>query len=131
MTIIKDKIKQYHRKKSQFQLIGGLLNLVVLFFVIWCSTVFLDMAFYFSVSTRWFVLIVNGGLSLFLFYRFFLLHVFSFYKTAKSENYINLTNEIGLNYQDVEDKLTNIYQLENLSVPKESNLGWLYQGMSL
>jgi uncharacterized protein DUF4175 len=120
MAIIKDKLKRYHYKKSILQISAGLLNLMVLLFIVWCSTVFLDMTFYFSEPTRWFVLIVNGGFSLFLFYRFFLVHILTFYQTAKTENYITLTNEIGLNYPEVEDKLTNIYQLENLSVPEYS-----------
>jgi len=120
MSILKNKIKQYHRKKAKLQFSGGLLNLIVLLSVVWCSTIFLDMAFYFSEATRWFVLIVNGGLSVFLFFRFFLRHIINFYLKSKNENYAVLTKEIGVNLSEIQDKLTNIYQLESLPVPDHS-----------
>jgi len=120
MSILKDKIKQYHREKAILQFSGGLLNLIVLLTVVWCSTIFLDMAFYFSEATRWFVLIVNGGLSIFLFFWFFLKHIIDYYLKSKNENYKGLTKEIGITFSDIQDKLTNIYQLENLPVPEDS-----------
>jgi hypothetical protein len=116
MTNINRKLKNYHKKKSILQLSAGLLNLLVLLSVIWSSTVFLDMTFYFSMSTRWFVLFVNGGLSLFLFYRLFLSHIIKFYLIEKNENYIEFTNEIGSNHPTLKDRLTNIYQLEKLTI---------------
>lgn len=120
MTVIKDKILRYHRKKTRLLLIGGVLNLLVLYSVIWCSTVFLDMAFYFSEATRWFVLFFNGGLSIFLLNKFLLIHIFQSYVMSNTENYVNLTKEIGNNYEEVQDKLTNIYQLENADIPNYS-----------
>ena len=120
MININEKLKYYHRKKTVLKISSGLLNLVVLLSIIWSSTLFLDMTFYFSIPTRWFVLFINGGLSIFLLFRLLLLPIINYYLTEKNENYFELTSEIGLNHPTLDDRLTNIYQLENLTIPEYS-----------
>lgn len=120
MTSILAKIKSYNKKKLIFQLSAGILNVIVMLSIIWISTVFVDMAFYFSVPSRWFVLILNVGLTLILVYIFFAKYLIKFLLINKKGNFKEITNEIGLKYPSLKDRLTNIYQLDNLTIPEYS-----------
>jgi len=120
MTNIYSKIKQFHRDKLLITTSAGIVNFILFFVIIWLSTLLVDVAFYFSKPTRWFVLILNGSLTIYFCYRLIVCHLINYLKTEKNGNYNEITREIGAYYPEIEDRLTNVYQLENDGIRRGS-----------
>ena len=112
------KIRSYLNKKLIFLTFSGIVNISILFIVIWLSTFIADHIFYFSVPARWFVLILNSSLSVYLVYRFLISGAFSVWKMKRTNNYTPVTNEIGKGISSIGDTLTNVYQLSRESDEK-------------
>jgi len=109
--VLQNKIALYLRKKIKYQLIAGVINVLVLLVIIWVSTFLADLVFYFSVPVRWFVLIVNSILTVYLIYIMIGQFIVQVWRLKKSADYTPLTKEIGATLPEIDDKLTNIYQL--------------------
>ena len=111
LHILDIKILSYLKKKLIFQASSGSVNIFVVLIIVWLSTFIADHIFYFSIPVRWFVLIVNCVLSVYLGYRFLIFGVLNTWRIKKSGDYTQLTREIGAGIPRLGDKLTNIYQL--------------------
>jgi len=121
-SVLEDKIYPYLNKKLLFLVASGIINLFILLIIIWLSSFIADHIFYFSIPVRWFVLIVNAMLSIYLTYRILLSGIIDIWKMKKSGNFTPLTREIGSGMSSVEDTLTNIYQLSRESDHKSKSL---------
>ena len=111
LHILDNKILSYLKKKLIFQASSGIVNIFIVLIIIWLSSFIADHIFYFSIPVRWFVLIVNCVLSVYLGYRFLIFGVLDTWRIKKSGDYTQLTREIGAGIPQLGDKLTNIYQL--------------------
>ncbi len=113
-NIINSKIRAFHRRKAGLILAAGTIHLIVFLSVIWISTFAADTVLYFSRSVRWFVLIVNSSLSLYLFYRFIGEHLIQlFHSINMSHKMIVAAREIGYLKPEIADRLLNTYQLQS------------------
>lgn len=121
MSNIDYKIKKFLRKKLFFSTNAGLINFLVISSVIWLSSLLVDVIFYFSESTRWLVLIINSGLTIYVFYRFLISYILDYLKIERKKNYSPITKEIGQSFPEIADRLTNVYQLQNLSKSSSSD----------
>jgi len=117
---LQDKILSYLRKRLFYQITSGIVNLLMVILVIWISTFIADNIFYFSEAGRWFVLIVNIVLSLYLIFRFVVSKIIENWNLIKTKNLTPLTREIGRAFPDISDKLTNIYQLSRMESDGDS-----------
>jgi len=110
-NIIKEKIRDFHRRSFLYQVTTGLINFCLFVLVIWLSSIMADSVFYFSTAVRWFVLILNILVTLFLAYYLFLSAVISYLRIVRSGNLLSVTKLIGRLYPALGDRLTNMYQL--------------------
>ncbi len=120
MNTITFKIKRFHKNRLLLKTGSGVVNLLLVLFVIWISTLLVDITFYLSESSRWLILVLNGCLSIFLFYKFIISPLLNYIIIKRSNNYTKITREIGEYFPKIADKLTNIYQIENSIHPKYS-----------
>ncbi len=111
LSLLNKKILSYLQKKLLYQAVSGIVNISILLVIVWLSTFIADHIFYFSVPVRWFVLIVNVILTIYLIYHFLAREVLDSWKMKKSGDYTQLTKEIGTGIPNLSDRITNIYQL--------------------
>jgi hypothetical protein len=105
------KIKKFQHKKLVSAAWANLIHLIICILCIWSASVVADQIFYFSTTTRWFILIGTWfsilGCSILLYLPPFL----SMWHIYRSADLSPLTREIGRMYPEIGDRLTNIYQL--------------------
>jgi hypothetical protein len=109
--ILLNRILDYQKKKLVYLLLANVLNITVLLMLIWLSTLLIDSIYYFSSSARWFILIINSMLSVFLLLRAIIMPLISLLTLNERSNLTDTTWEMGLIFPEIRDKLTNIYQL--------------------
>lgn len=108
---LNEKILTYLNRKLILQGMSGIVNSIISLLIVWISTFAADSILHFSVPVRWFVLTVNLAISFFLIYQFLLKDLISGIRLRRSENLTPVTREIGRQFPDINDTLTNIYQL--------------------
>jgi hypothetical protein len=92
---------------------AGIINFFLLGVIIWLSTFMADSVLFFSTAGRWFVLILNSGVTLFFAYFFFLSAFIDYLRLSRSHDLLSVTKQIGRMYPSIRDTLTNAYQLIN------------------
>ena len=117
---ITDKIIYFHKKQLLYKVFSGIINFLIYMLLIWTSTFLADSVFYFSTTARWFILIINGCLTLYLSYYLFISPLAAFFILNDKKDLTPITRQIGKLFPAVGDKLTNIYQLI-LSKPRGSS----------
>ncbi len=105
------KIVEFQRKNLIYRTIAGIISFVVFCLIIWLSTIIADSVFYFSSAVRWFILILNGCITLFLAYRLILSFLVRYVRLSNENDLTPVTKIIGQYFPSIGDKLTNIYQL--------------------
>jgi len=117
---ITDKIIFFHKKQLLYKVVSGILNFLLYMLLIWTSTFLADSVFYFTTAVRWFILIINACLTLYLFYQLFISPLAMFIMLNDKKDLTPITRQIGRLFPVLSDKLTNIYQLI-LSNPRGSS----------
>jgi hypothetical protein len=105
------KIFLFQRKNLIFRVIAGSIHFFIFLLIIWLSTFLADSVFYFKSEVRWFILILNSSLTLYIFYQFVLLPIIDFLLLSENKDLTQVTKYIGERFPSISDKLTNIYQL--------------------
>lgn len=105
------KIVLFQRKNLVFRFIAGSIHFFIFFLIIWLSTFLTDSVFYFKTEVRWFILILNSSLTIYLFYQFVLLPVIDSFLLSEKKDLTPVTKYIGERFPSIADRLTNIYQL--------------------
>ncbi len=106
-----EKIVRFERKNLFYRAIAGIISFAVFCLIIWISTVLADSVFYFSNAVRWFLLIFNGCITLYLSYRLILSTLMRLIRVSGENDLTAVTKIIGHSYPSIADRLTNIYQL--------------------
>jgi len=106
-----EKIINFERKNLLYRLFAGMVSFIVFCLIIWISTVLADSVFYFSSAVRWFILIFNGGITLYLFYRLFLSNLIKLLRLTDKNDLTPVAKIIGQYHPVIGDRLTNMYQL--------------------
>ncbi len=114
-TLLINKIKKYQGKKLAFILWANLINLLVCLTCIWLVTLVTDQIFFFSSTTRWGLLILNLIITVGYSCRFICTADPYLLRIHHSGDLSSITAEIGCFYPEIQDRLTNIYQLINRS----------------
>jgi hypothetical protein len=70
-----------------------------------------DSLFYFTSDVRWFILILNGLLSIYLLYQFIASPLIDYFRLSEKRDLTPVTSNIGRQFPAIADRLTNIYQL--------------------
>ncbi|TFH01033.1 MAG: hypothetical protein E4H13_05920 [Calditrichales bacterium] len=115
-TILVSKILKFQRKVLNFRVIAGLVNFLVYLLLIWLSSFMADSAIYFSEMARWFVLLLNGTITLVLFYLLVLLPLVKKITLSKGTDLTPATEMIGQMFPAIQDKIKNAYQLVTTSL---------------
>ena len=105
---ITDKIIYFHKKQLLYKVFSGIINFLIYMLLIWTSTFLADSVFYFSTTARWFILIINGCLTLYLSYYLFISPLAAFFILNDKKDLTPITRQIGKLFPAVGDKLTNI-----------------------
>ena len=84
---------------------------IVFLLLIWFTAIITDTAFYFTSQVRILILIFISTLTLFIFFKTIFAPILSYIQFQYSKDFTSITNEIGDNFPEIADKLTNIYQL--------------------
>ncbi len=105
------KIVDFQRRNLLYRAVAGFVSFVVFCLIIWLSTILADSVFYFSRAVRWFILILNGGITLFLVYHHILSFLIRYIRLSDENDLTPVTKIIGQYFPSIGDKLTNIYQL--------------------
>ena len=119
-TII-DKIIQFQRKHLTFRVIAGVTHFLLFLLVIWISTFLADSVFYFKTEVRWFILIINALLTLFLFFQFIVSPFVAFIILSDKKDLTPITKNIAKYFPSISDRITNIYQLISSQPPGSSS----------
>jgi len=105
------KIFLFQRKNLIYHAIAGSIHFSIVLLIIWLSTFLADSVLYFKSEVRWFILILNGSLTIYLFYQYVLLPIIEFFLLSESKDLTPVTKYIGERFTSISDRLTNIYQL--------------------
>ena len=114
------KIVLFQRKNLTFHIVAGFIHFILFLLIIWLSTFLADSVFYFKPEVRWFILILNSIITVYLFYRHFLSPLIKYFFLSDKKNLTPITKVIGEYYPNIADKLTNIYQLITSESPRSS-----------
>jgi hypothetical protein len=112
-TLLIKKIKKFQGRQLALILGANLLNLLVCLTCIWLVTLVTDQIFFFSSATRRGLLIFNVIITLSTMAVLYLPPVFTALRIHHSGDLSSITAEIGCFYAEIQDRLTNIYQLIN------------------
>ena len=116
-----NKIINYQKKKLAYIIAANVINLLIVFLVIWLGVLVLDELYYFSFQVRWILLFVIVLLSVFLLTYAIIIPVISLVFLKENSDLTGVTREIGSFYPEIRDRLTNIYQLATTRVVGASN----------
>ena len=103
-----------------FRVFAGMIHLSIFILIIWLSTILADSVFYFTSNVRWFILILNSSITIYLLYQFVLSPIIDFFLLSENKDLTPITKYIGECFPSVEDRLTNIYQLIISKLPGSS-----------
>ena len=115
------KIFLFQRKNLIFRAIAGIIHFLIFLLIIWLSTFVVDGVFYFKTDVRWFILIINSVLTIYLFYRYILSPMIDIYFLSDKIDLTPVTKYIGKRFPSISDRLTNIYQLIKSDVSGSSS----------
>jgi hypothetical protein len=105
------KIIQYERKKLLLQILSGGITITAILPAIWMVATIADMVFTFSTASRWSTLIICILSSLSLIGLLLVLPVIRLLLLTAKKDLSAIALEIGMQYEDIQDKLLNTYQL--------------------
>ena len=115
------KIVLFQQRNLIFRGFAGIVHFLIIILIIWISSFLADSVFYFKSDARWFILILNSLLTIYLFYRFVLSPVIHFFQLSEDKNLTPITKSIGERFPSIADRLTNIYQLITSKLPGSSS----------
>jgi hypothetical protein len=115
------KIIRFQQKKLIYQIISGILKFFIYLLLIWLSSFIADSVFYFSQSVRWFVVVLNGSITIYFFYTLIFSSLIDLIQLSDKNDLTPVTRSIGVLFPSIEDRLTNIYQLITLRPPGSSS----------
>jgi len=105
------KIVLFQRKNLTFRITAGVIHFLIFLLIIWLSTFLADSVFYFKTEVRWFILILNSALTIYLLYQYVLSPIIEALLLSKKKDLTTITKDIGHHFPSIADRLTNIYQL--------------------
>jgi len=120
-NLIIRKIVLFQRKNLAFRIITGFIHFIIFLFIIWLSTFLADSVFYFKTEVRWFILILNSSITIYLLYNYFFSSIIEYILLSEKKDLTPVTKTIGEYFPPIADRLTNIYQLI-ISDPPGSSL---------
>jgi len=105
------EVISFQRRNLTYQFLAGVLHFTIFMLIIWISTFLADSLFYFASDVRWFILILNGLLSIYLLYHFIASPLIEYFRLSENKDLTPVTSNIGRQFPSIADRLTNIYQL--------------------
>jgi hypothetical protein len=121
INLIINNILSFQRKHLSFQVIAGAIHFLTFVLIIWLSTFLADSVFYFKTEVRWFILPLNGVLTLYLLYKYVITPIIETILLSEKKDLTPITKNIGDHFHTIADRLTNIYQLIQSQPPGSSS----------